>query len=78
MKVDWFHTDTGLKVHVYQEAFILELLSRHKLSDCNKSPRATSFKSGFPVDAITPLALLPTTQITLNPPHQQLLVISLG
>ena len=73
MKFDWLHTDSGLKVHVHQEAFILELLSRPKLSDCNRSPKATLFKSGFPVDTIPPSTLSPTPQTTLTPPHQQIM-----
>ena len=72
VKFDWFHTDTGLKVHVHQEAFILELLSRHKLSDWNKLPRKTPFTSGFPV-AITPSTLSPTAQTALTPHYQQLM-----
>ena len=51
----------------------MELLSRHKLSDCNKTPRATLFKSGFFVDAITPTTLSPLAQTTLTPSYQQLI-----
>ena len=58
---------------IHQEAFILELLSRHKLSDCNRSPRATPFKSGCPVDTITPSTLSPTAQTTLIYPYLQLM-----
>ena len=32
MKFEWSQSDSDLKVHVHQEAFILKLLSRHKLS----------------------------------------------
>ena len=62
-----------LKVHVHQETFISELVSRHRLSDCNKSPRATPFKSGFPVDAIPPSTLPKAAQSTITPPYQQLM-----
>ena len=73
MKFDWSITSTGIKVHVHQEAFISKLLSRHQLSDCNRSPRATPFKSGFPVDTIPPSTLSSTAQSKITPPYQQLM-----
>ena len=68
-----FPVNSGLKVHVHQEAFISELLSRHSLSNCNKSPRATPFKSGFPVDCIPPSNLSPIDKAKLTSPYQQLM-----
>ena len=73
MKIEWSFTDTGLQVHVHQEAFVSELLSRHNLSECNISPRATPFKSGFPVDCIPPSNLSVTNQAKLTTPYQQLM-----
>lgn len=57
MKFDWKETSESLKWHVHQEAIILDIVDRHNFNDCNKSPRATPFRSGFPLDNIQPSTL---------------------
>ena len=61
MKFEWKETEDSLKCHVHQEAFILDIVDCHNLNDCNKPPRATPFRSGFPVNNIQP-STLPDTQ----------------
>ena len=47
MKFDWYQSPDALCCHVYPEAFILDIVDCHNLSDCNKSTRATPFRSGL-------------------------------
>lgn len=50
-----------------QEAFlILDIVNRFNLTDCNKSPRASSFQIGFPGDNIAPSTLDTSAQDTLT------------
>ena len=71
MKFEWSGSGSNFKVHVHQEAFMSELISCHQLSDCNRPPRATPFKSGFPVNAIPPSALSDADHSTFTLPYQQ-------
>ena len=71
MKFDWQETTDCLRCHVHQEAFILDIVNRHNLTQCNKSPRATPFRSGFPVDNITPAHLPDAKQTALTKQYQQ-------
>lgn len=73
MKFNWYETDTVLKCHVHQEAFILDTVARYNLNDCNKSTRATPFRSGFPVDNIAPSSLSSTAQTKLLKQFQQII-----
>ena len=73
MKFDWSETPHTLKCHVHQEAFILDIVERYNLLDCNKSPRATPFRSGFPVDNIAPSTLSPSAQEALLKKFQQIM-----
>ena len=73
MKFDWHETPDTLKCHVHQEAFILDIVDRHGLTNCNKSTRATPFRSGFPVDNIQPSNLPDNQQQPLTKQFQQLL-----
>ena len=73
MKFDWTETDDTLKCHVHQEAFILDIVDRHNMTDCNKSPRATPFRSGFPVDNIQPSTFPTDKQTTLTKRYQQII-----
>ena len=73
MKFDWKETPDALKYHVHQEAFILDIVDRYGLTDCNKSTRATPFMSGFPVDNIRPLVLPEDQQNQLTKQYQQLI-----
>ena len=73
MKFDWKRTPTSLKCHVHQEAFILDVVDRYKLSNCNTSPRATPFRSGFPVDTIAPSTLTSDAQEPLTKTYQQVI-----
>ena len=45
----------------------------HQLSDCNKSTRATPFRSGFTVNSIPPSSLDNATQLPLTKNFQQIL-----
>ena len=73
MKFDWQETDNTLKCHVHQEAFILDIVEHHNMSDCNKSTRATPFRSGFPVDNIPQSTLPDAQQAPLTKRYQQLI-----
>ena len=73
MKFDWLETPTALKCHVHQEAFTLDVIDRYNLMSCNKSPRATPFRSGFPVDNIAPSTLSPSDQAILLKKYQQII-----
>lgn len=57
MKFNWSTTNDCVKYHVDQEAFILDLVDKCKLTNCNKSTRATSFRRGLPVDNLKPSTL---------------------
>ena len=65
MKFDCLETDKALKCHVHQEAFILDIVEQYILADCNKSPRATPFRTCFPVDNIAPSTVSSQEQSTL-------------
>ena len=41
-------TDDDQQCLVHQEAFVLDMVDRYDLTDCNKSPRVTPFKTGSP------------------------------
>ena len=73
MKFTWYETATTLRCHVHQEAFVLDLVDRHHLTNCNKSTRATPFRSGFPVDNITVNSLDESEQNILTKNYQQLI-----
>ena len=73
MKFDWHETPDALRCHVHQEAFILDVVDRHNLSDCNKSTRATPFRSGFPVDTINQSTLSDTLQAPITKTFQQVI-----
>ena len=79
--LDWFlgikfqltESDTALKCHIHQEAFILDIVDRYNLTNCNKSHRATPFRSGFPVDNVAPSQLSSADQNILLKKYQQLI-----
>ena len=71
MKFTWYETESTLKCHIHQEAFILDMVDRHQLTQCNKSPRATPFRSGFTVDSIAPSSLDDRDQLPLTKKFQQ-------
>ena len=60
-------------MQVHQEAFTLDIIKRYNLSNCNKSPRATPFRSGLPVDNIAPSQLSQTEQTKLLKSYQQVI-----
>ena len=51
-------------------AFTLDVVDCYNLMTCNKSPRATPFMSGFPVDNIDPSSLSPPDQAKLLKKYQ--------
>ena len=68
-----FGNRQGLEMpYVHQEAFILDIAKCYNLTDCNKSTRATPFRSGFPVDNIAPSSLPSNDQYTLLKKYQQI------
>ena len=73
MKFDWLETDKVLNCHVHQEVFILDIVDCYNLSYCNKSPRATPFRSGITVDNIAPSTLPEAKQNILLEKHQQII-----
>ena len=73
MKFDWHETPDALKCHVHQEAFTLDIVDWHGLTNCNKWTRATPFRSGFPVDNIQPSTLPTDKQTPLTKQYQQLI-----
>ena len=73
IKFTWYETESTLKCHINQEAFILDMVDRHQLSDCNKSTRATPFRSGFTVDSFPPSSLDDATQLPLTKNFQQII-----
>ena len=73
MKFDWKQTSSHIQCHVHQEAFVLDIIDRYGLSTCNTSPRATPFRSGFPVDTIAPSTLPASDQTSLTKTFQQLI-----
>lgn len=72
MKFEWKETQDYLRCHVHQEAFLLDIVDRHSLSLYNKSPRATPFRSGLPVDNISPTSLPQDQQRDLTKKYQQI------
>ena len=73
MKFHWIETEHALKSHVHQEAFILDTVERHNLSDCNKSPRAIPFRSCFPDNNIAPSQLSPNNQARFLRKYEQII-----
>ena len=73
MKFEWNKTPQVLRCQVHQEAFILDIGDWYGLSACNKSTRATPFRSGYPVNNIAPSTLPQTEQIDLTKKFQQII-----
>lgn len=73
MKFSWNKTSDSLKCHVHQEAFVLDMVNRYNLNNYNKSPRATPYRSGFPVDNIAPSTLPLSEQTDLTKRFQQII-----
>ena len=73
IKFTWYETEDILQCHVHQEVFILDLVDRHQLLDCNKSTRATPFWSGLPVDNILPSSMDESEQTSLTKLYQQII-----
>ena len=73
MKFEWKKSAQNLKCLVHQEAFILDIVDRYNLSDCNTLTRATPFRSGFPVDTIAPSELPEAQQDSLTKKFQQVI-----
>lgn len=72
MKFQWKYKPNFLECHVHQEAFSLDLIEQHGLSDCNKSPRSTPFHCGLPIDMIQPSTLPVKKQAPLTKRYQEL------
>ena len=73
IKFNWLETEHALKCHVYQEAFILDTVEHYNLTDCNQSPRATPFRSGFHVDNVALSQLPPNEQSIILKKYQQII-----
>ena len=61
MKFKWKASKDNLQFLCHQEAFLLDMVDRYNLIDCNKSPQAVLFRQGTPVDTI-PSLTLPTEE----------------
>ena len=73
MKFEWRETSDDLQCICHQEAFVLDMVDRYNLSDCNKSHRMLPFKRDLPVDTLPPSTLNITDQANITKKYQQLM-----
>jgi hypothetical protein len=66
MKFDWQHSPTGdLSCRISQEGYASAIVEEICLSQCNKTPLMTPFRSGLPIDAIPHLDMSPEDRAPL-------------
>ena len=73
MKFEWKQTSDNLQCLYHQEAFVMDMIDRYNLTDCNKSPHMLPFKRGLPVDTIPPSTLSTEDQSQVTKKYQQLM-----
>ena len=73
MKFEWKQTNNDLQCLVHQEAFFVDMVEQYGLTDCNKSPRATPIKTGYPVYSIPPSTLSDEAQQKITKTYQQVM-----